>query len=141
MLTRCPTCHTISPVEDVKVNDIKNNEYIQSQLQEIENRKEYLKKAKDDVYRKIRTTTKAVNIGFIMERIIPALEQFQWKHSDCRSTGGDPIDYIIFEGLTDGEVKKIIFVDVKTGNANLTNRQKEIRDVINIQKNVKFRRF
>ncbi len=60
---------------------------------------------------------------------------------DCRSTGGDPIDYVIFKGLSEGNVTEIIFVDVKTGGAVLTPRQKEIKDVINVQKNVKFRTF
>jgi len=141
MKSRCPKCLTISNVDDIKIDDIDSMDFIREQLERIEKRKQYLKSAKDDVYRKIFTSTQSINVGFIMERLIPVLDKFNWKHPDCRSTGGDPIDYLIFDGLSAGKVTKIYFVDVKTGEAVLTKRQKEIKDVINVKRNVKFRTF
>lgn len=143
MKIECPNCFAELELDSVIVdtNKLKNVEYYQQQLLDIQRRKDYLKSAKDQAYQKIYTTTKSVNIGFIAERIIPALSTFPHKHSDCRSTGGDPIDYVVFNGLSEGQVTEILFIDVKTGNAILTKRQQEIRDIINKQKNVKFRTF
>jgi predicted Holliday junction resolvase-like endonuclease len=43
----------------------------------------------------------------------------------------DPIDYVIFEGLSQkGTVDKIFFVDVKTGNARLSKKQKAIKEAV-----------
>jgi predicted Holliday junction resolvase-like endonuclease len=61
-----------------------------------------------------------VNIGFILERIAPAMKAFEFDRNDCRSLF-DPIDYIIFSGLTcHGKVDRLIFADIKTGNARLS---------------------
>ncbi len=65
---------------------------------------------------------------------------FRFNHNDCRSLF-DPIDYVIFEGLSKkGTVDKIFFVDIKTGNARLSSKQKEIKAVINGKK-VNFQKF
>lgn len=59
---------------------------------------------------------KSTNIGFILERLAPTMKNFRFNHNDCRSLF-DPIDYIIFEGLsTKGKVSKFFFVDIKTGD-------------------------
>jgi predicted Holliday junction resolvase-like endonuclease len=48
----------------------------------------------------------------------------------CRSVF-DPIDYVIFEGLSgSGVVKNIVFSDIKTGAAILKPQQREIRSLI-----------
>ena len=53
---------------------------------------------------------------------------------NCRSLF-DPIDYVIFEGLTErGRVSKILFTDVKTGAAKLSEKQKEIRSLVQAKK-------
>jgi predicted Holliday junction resolvase-like endonuclease len=76
----------------------------------------------------------ATNMGLILERLAPALGTFRHECSDCRSLF-DPIDYVIFEGLCQkGVVSKIIFADIKTGNASLSRRQREIRDLVNHKK-------
>jgi predicted Holliday junction resolvase-like endonuclease len=73
---------------------------------------------------------KAVNIGLILERIAPCIGGFPFDHNDCRSLF-DPIDYIIFEGLsTKSSVSKIVFVEIKTGGARLTSIQRQIRELI-----------
>lgn len=84
-----------------------------------------------------KITAKAVNIGFILERIAPAFDHFPFEHNDCRSIY-EPIDYVIFEGLTNkGIVTKIIFTDIKTGKARLKNNQKEVKSLIE-RKRVEF---
>jgi predicted Holliday junction resolvase-like endonuclease len=73
---------------------------------------------------------KAVNIGFILERLAPAMKGFRFSRNDCRSLF-DPIDYVIFEGLdAKGVVSRIIFADIKTGGSRLKSVQREIRSAV-----------
>jgi predicted Holliday junction resolvase-like endonuclease len=89
---------------------------------------------------KIETTTQSVNIGFILERLAPSLQGFRFDKNDCRSLF-DPIDYVIFEGLNKtGSVQRIIFTDIKTGDARLKKSQKQIRQVVDERK-VEFRTY
>lgn len=77
-----------------------------------------------------QTGAQAVNIGFILERICPLLKAFRFDKNDCRSLF-DPIDYLIFEGLSDsGKVSRIIFSEIKTGAARLSPKQRQIKNVV-----------
>jgi predicted Holliday junction resolvase-like endonuclease len=60
-------------------------------------RKVELKGRSGKMSQKIETTTQSVNIGFILERLAPALKGFRFDKNDCRSLF-DPIDYVNFEG-------------------------------------------
>jgi len=95
--------------------------------------KESRDRAREDRRRlKQRSETAAhtANIGFVLERLAPAMKSFRFNPGDCRSLF-DPIDYVIFEGLSEkGRVDRIFFVDVKTGQARLNSTQKEIRDLV-----------
>ena len=50
---------------------------------------------------------------------------------------GNPVDYVIFEGLSDvldgqaDTIKSITFLDIKTGKSSLTKSQRRIRDAVN----------
>ena len=42
-----------------------------------------------------------------------------------------PIDLIVFDGLSGGDLKQIVFIEVKTGKKpNLTEREKRVRECI-----------
>jgi predicted Holliday junction resolvase-like endonuclease len=75
-----------------------------------------------------RTTT-AVNIGKNLERALPTLKGFKWVVPDSKFLS-DPIDLLIFNGLSDGKVDSLSFVEVKSGKARLNSHQKSIRDAI-----------
>jgi predicted Holliday junction resolvase-like endonuclease len=80
-----------------------------------------------------------VKVGQVLEQIVPALPTFPYAGNDCRSLF-KPIDYVVFEGLTQNEVDSIHFVDVKTGHARMNDHQKEIRRIID-KKRVEFERY
>jgi predicted Holliday junction resolvase-like endonuclease len=72
--------------------------------------------------------------GKIAEQMAPLLPEFTFNPADARFIGS-PVDYIIFDGLTDVADEKakeirIIFMDVKHGKGNLTRTQRVIRDAI-----------
>lgn len=88
---------------------------------------------------KSEKTAVAVGIGKIIEKILPAHKNFNMIPADCRFLA-EPIDMIVFDGLAQNKIKKITFMDVKTGHASLNKHQKTIRDAINDQ-NVEWRSF
>lgn len=75
-----------------------------------------------------RTTT-AVNIGKHLERALPTLKGFKWVVPDSKFLS-DPIDLLVFNGLSNGKVDSLSFVEVKSGKAKLNSHQKSIRDAI-----------
>ncbi|HWB90748.1 MAG TPA: Holliday junction resolvase-like protein [Puia sp.] len=108
--------------------------YYEEQLAFVKAEKLRLKKMKEAGAIKSEVGAQAINLGFILERLAPTLSSFPFSHHDCRSLF-DPIDYVIFEGLSkNGRVDKIIFTDIKTGKARLKPRQREIRQVVEKKK-------
>jgi len=71
----------------------------------------------------------AVTMGKVHEQLIPYLPDFPYNPKDVRFLGS-PIDLVVFEGLADGRVERIVFVEVKTGGAALTSRERCVRDVV-----------
>jgi predicted Holliday junction resolvase-like endonuclease len=81
--------------------------------------------------------SRAVIKGKIAEQLAPVLPNFKYLPSDARFIG-DPIDYIIFNGYTDlkdnsgtEDNLEVIILDVKTGNASLSQFQQAIAKAIN----------
>ncbi len=77
--------------------------------------------------------SRAVTIGMITEHLIPYLPDFVYNPKDARFLGS-PIDFIVFEGLDAGELKDVIFIEVKTGLSSLTARERKIREAIESKK-------
>src|SRR6266566_5281792 len=73
--------------------------------------------------------SQAVTIGKVQEQLIPYLPEFRYNPKDARFLG-TPVDLVIFDGLDDGDVRRVVFVEVKTGGATLTGRERQVRDVI-----------
>jgi len=64
-------------------------------------------------------------LGQIAEHMVPVLEAFPYDPKNCHFLGM-PIDYIVF----DFDEGKIVFLEVKTGNARESDRQKVIKNII-----------
>jgi predicted Holliday junction resolvase-like endonuclease len=71
----------------------------------------------------------AVTAGKIYEQLVPYLPGFAFNPRDARFLGS-PVDFVIFEGLSEGEVRRIVFVEVKAGGSQLTTREREVRDAV-----------
>jgi len=107
---------------------------IQKQLkQELKDRGDKLKKQRELATTRAQITTKAVNIGKNLEKVLPTMKDFKWPVPDSKFLG-DPIDLIVFNGLSANKVKSINFIEVKSGKARLNNHQESIRDAIRDQK-------
>jgi predicted Holliday junction resolvase-like endonuclease len=40
------------------------------------------------------------------------------------------VDLVVFDGLAEGRVRRIVFVEVKTGGAGLTGRERMVREAV-----------
>jgi len=71
----------------------------------------------------------AVTVGKIYEQMVPYLPEFRWNPKDVRFVGA-PVDFLVFDGLSDGAVRAVVFVEVKTGQSALNTRERLVRDAI-----------
>lgn len=84
--------------------------------------------------------SRSVLKGKIGEQMAPMFREFQAKYepSDAKFIG-DPIDYVIFRNYSISKDRKkdeithpieVVFVDVKTGKAQLSANQRRIREAV-----------
>jgi predicted Holliday junction resolvase-like endonuclease len=92
-----------------------------------------LERWKEDQERTIRQDaidkSRAVTLGKITEHFVPYLPGFEYNPQDARFLGS-PVDFVVFDGLSDGEIDQVVFVEVKTGQSQLSTRERRIRDAI-----------
>ena len=107
---------------------------IQSDLKSyLREKEDELKKRKKLATDRAEITTKSVNIGKNLEKVLPTMKDFKWNLADCRVMGS-PIDFLTFNGFSDGIVQSLSFIEVKSGGARLNKHQKAIRDAIEDKK-------
>lgn len=73
--------------------------------------------------------SQAVTLGKVSEQLVPLLPGFAFNPKDVRFLGS-PVDLVVFDGLNDGDVRQVVFVEVKTGSAGLSGRERQVRDAI-----------
>jgi predicted Holliday junction resolvase-like endonuclease len=73
--------------------------------------------------------SRAIVRGQIYEQLVPYLPGFRFNPKDAQFLGR-PVDFVVFDGLDEGELRRIVFVEVKTGGAKLTTRERLVRDAI-----------
>ena len=135
LVAECPTCGNTFSMSDAVLFDgtkpfppeaePRRDEY----EQELIDSHDDLKKKKDRATKRAAKTAEAVNIGQMIEHIVPVLEGFSYETADCRALF-DPIDVIIFKGLTQSRVDSITFLEIKTGQARPNQHQKMVFDAI-----------
>lgn len=71
----------------------------------------------------------AVTSGKVHEQLVPYLPEFGFNPKDARFLGS-PVDLVVFDGLSDGDVRRVVFLEVKTGGSALNRRERQVRDAI-----------
>ncbi|MGA8610690.1 MAG: Holliday junction resolvase-like protein [Xanthobacteraceae bacterium] len=132
----CPTCLEEFRLADATLFSISEAPpetalaAIQAIREAIRERKDELSRAKARMTERAQTTAQAVNLGKIVEKIVPSFASFEYAPGDCRALF-EPIDYLIFSGLSARRrVDSIHFVDVKSGAARLAAKQRSIKEVV-----------
>jgi hypothetical protein len=79
----------------------------------IRERKAALRASRERMTKGARRTAAAVNLGMIVEKIVPSFPSFAYEAGDCRAMF-EPIDYLVFSGLTTrNQVDALYFVEIK----------------------------
>ena len=74
--------------------------------------------------------SEAVIQGKVTEHLIPFFPDFKYNPKDARFMG-TPVDLVVFDGLSEGEMRNVVFVEVKTGKtANLSSRERMVRNCV-----------
>jgi len=91
---------------------------------------ERLKKVEASIRADAIKKSTAVVRGKVAEQLVPFGTNFGYNPRDARFLGS-PIDLVVFEGLTEGNVIRIVFIEVKSGKyARLSQREKQVQRAI-----------
>lgn len=89
---------------------------------------------RDAIERSARTLS-----GRTLEKLVPFLDNFPYDAHDIRWLG-DPIDLVIFDGQSSGNLRQIVLCEVKSGEGKLTKTQNKIKELVS-KKRVKWEEF
>jgi predicted Holliday junction resolvase-like endonuclease len=74
--------------------------------------------------------SRAVLGGKFTEQMAPYFPEFKYDPTEARFIGS-PIDLIVFPGLSEGDPREIVIIEVKSSQkVNLTPQEKKIRQLI-----------
>jgi len=90
---------------------------------------DWKQKYEEKIRRDAIERSRAVITGKVVEQLTPYLPQFKYNPKDARFIGS-PVDLIVFDGLDEGNLRKIVFIEVKSGKSSLSKREKLVKDAI-----------
>jgi len=71
----------------------------------------------------------AVIAGKVQEQLVPYLPGFGFNPKDARFLGS-PVDLVVFDGLDEGVLRRVVFVEIKTGGSTLSSRERQLQKAI-----------
>jgi predicted Holliday junction resolvase-like endonuclease len=71
--------------------------------------------------------------GNFSEQLAPFLPGFNYSPTECKFLG-KPVDFLVFEGMDEGKIKGVTFVEVKSGKSKLNKREKSLKEAIKNKK-------
>jgi predicted Holliday junction resolvase-like endonuclease len=89
----------------------------------------YIKEKEEEIRKDAIERSSKILSGKALEKLIPFLKNFNHSPHDVRWIG-DPIDLIVFDGISEDNPQRITFVEVKSGKSELTEKQKKIKQII-----------
>lgn len=73
--------------------------------------------------------SKRTLLGKLWEQVSPYLPKFPFRPSDMKFIGA-PIDFIIFDGASENDIRQVIFLEVKSGDSKLSSQEKKLKQAI-----------
>lgn len=67
--------------------------------------------------------------GRVSETFAPYLPAWEFEPGDCRFLG-TPVDFVVFDGLHAGRCDRVVLVEVKSGTATLSTRERQVREAV-----------
>jgi predicted Holliday junction resolvase-like endonuclease len=77
--------------------------------------------------------SKSVILWNVKEKVAPLLPNFEYSLKDLVFLW-KWIDYLIFDGLSEGELKQVVFLEIKTWKSQLNSNERKIRKIVNAKK-------
>ena len=75
----------------------------------------------------------AVTRGQAFEHLAPFMDDFGYNPRDARFLGS-PIDLVVFDGLSESDVREIVFLEIKTGQSQLSARERAVQRAVDEQR-------
>jgi predicted Holliday junction resolvase-like endonuclease len=75
------------------------------------------------------TRSRSVLLGEVYEKVAPFLPDFPFAARDMVFLGKG-VDYVVFDGLSEGKLERIVFLELKSGNSRLSKNEAMIREAI-----------
>ncbi len=73
--------------------------------------------------------SRAVLGGKFTEQMAPFLPEFSYDPTEARFIGS-PIDFIVFPGLSQGDPREVVIMEIKSGNSALSPQEKKIQALV-----------
>lgn len=67
--------------------------------------------------------------GNFSEQLAPFLPNFKYLPTECKFLG-KPIDLLVFKGMDEKRIDEVVFVEVKSGNSNLSPSEKKLKEAV-----------
>lgn len=83
--------------------------------------------------------SKSVILWEVYEKVLPFLPNFPYKPRDMVFVG-KWVDYIVFDGLSEWNLRNIIFLEVKSGTSRLNQNEKMIQHNV-LKKNIEYKEY
>ncbi len=77
--------------------------------------------------------SRAVLSGQFSEQLAPYLPDFPYKPTEARFIG-KPIDFVVFKGMDEKKIDEVVFVEVKSGQSQLSGVERSLRNTIDGKK-------
>lgn len=82
----------------------------------------------DAAIKEFKKRSGRTRVGTTVEQLVPYVKEMPFDPSDMRILSGGPVDFVVFDGLCEGNVRELVFLDVKTGRRRRTsNEQKQVQ--------------
>ena len=95
------------------------------------------KKQHEEKIPEIRDTaikqSRAVLSGQFSEQIAPYMPDFPYKPTEARFIG-KPVDFVVFKGMDEKKIDEVVFVEVKSGQSQLSKVEKTLKETIQNKK-------
>ena len=77
--------------------------------------------------------SRAVLSGQFSEQLAPYLPDFPYNPTEARFIG-KPIDFVVFKGMDEKKIDEVVFVEVKSGQSQLSKVEKTLKETIQNKK-------
>lgn len=78
---------------------------------------------------KENTRQRSTVAGQMFQLVAPFMSDFPYNPLDCVSLSG-PVDWIVYDGLADGQLERLVFLENKLGGSQLSTRQRQVKKVL-----------